>query len=105
MLYRTLFAGAALINAVGAWTPPKEVEEAAKSSHWAVLIAGSSGYGNYRHQADVCHAYQIMIKAPPVPRISQPSLARPTVRARVPRTGSTRTRSSPSRSTTSQTTT
>ncbi|KAJ0971380.1 hypothetical protein J5N97_019339 [Dioscorea zingiberensis] len=27
---------------------------------WAVLIAGSSGYGNYRHQADVCHAYQIM---------------------------------------------
>ncbi|EOD35197.1 asparaginyl endopeptidase [Emiliania huxleyi CCMP1516] len=52
MLYRTLFAGAALINAVGAWTPPKEVEEAAKASHWAVLIAGSSGYGNYRHQAD-----------------------------------------------------
>ena len=69
MLYRTLFAGAALINAVGAWTPPKEVEEAAKASHWAVLIAGSSGYGNYRHQADVCHAYQIMIKAPPVPRM------------------------------------
>jgi len=29
--------------------------------HWAVLIAGSSGYGNYRHQADVCHAYHVMI--------------------------------------------
>ncbi|RWR72555.1 vacuolar-processing enzyme [Cinnamomum micranthum f. kanehirae] len=29
---------------------------------WAVLIAGSSGYWNYRHQADVCHAYQIMKK-------------------------------------------
>ncbi|CAN4127570.1 unnamed protein product [Withania somnifera] len=27
---------------------------------WAVLVAGSSGYGNYRHQADVCHAYQIL---------------------------------------------
>ncbi|KAK9806827.1 hypothetical protein WJX72_004028 [[Myrmecia] bisecta] len=27
---------------------------------WAVLIAGSSGWGNYRHQADVCHAYQIL---------------------------------------------
>ncbi|KAJ0076284.1 hypothetical protein Patl1_35147 [Pistacia atlantica] len=27
-------------------------------TRWAVLIAGSSGYGNYRHQADVCHAYQ-----------------------------------------------
>ncbi|KAJ4749898.1 Vacuolar-processing enzyme [Rhynchospora pubera] len=31
-------------------------------TRWAVLIAGSSGYGNYRHQADVCHAYQIMKK-------------------------------------------
>ncbi|KMZ61502.1 Vacuolar processing enzyme 1 [Zostera marina] len=27
---------------------------------WAVLVAGSSGFGNYRHQADVCHAYQIL---------------------------------------------
>jgi len=27
---------------------------------WAVLIAGSDGYFNYRHQADVCHAYQIL---------------------------------------------
>ncbi|ESO96473.1 hypothetical protein LOTGIDRAFT_115714 [Lottia gigantea] len=30
--------------------------------HWALLVAGSSGYYNYRHQADVCHAYQIMKK-------------------------------------------
>ncbi|XP_031388638.1 vacuolar-processing enzyme [Punica granatum] len=29
---------------------------------WAVLVAGSSGYSNYRHQADVCHAYQILKK-------------------------------------------
>uniref|UniRef100_A0ACD5TCU6 Uncharacterized protein n=1 Tax=Avena sativa TaxID=4498 RepID=A0ACD5TCU6_AVESA len=29
-------------------------------TRWAVLIAGSKGFGNYRHQADVCHAYQIM---------------------------------------------
>ncbi|PRQ18097.1 putative legumain protein [Rosa chinensis] len=29
---------------------------------WAVLVAGSKGYGNYRHQADVCHAYQILRK-------------------------------------------
>jgi len=27
---------------------------------WALLIAGSNYYYNYRHQADVCHAYQIM---------------------------------------------
>ncbi|KAE9614175.1 hypothetical protein Lal_00016625 [Lupinus albus] len=31
-------------------------------TRWAVLVAGSSGYGNYRHQADVCHAYQLLIK-------------------------------------------
>ena len=27
---------------------------------WAVLVAGSYGYWNYRHQADICHAYQIL---------------------------------------------
>ncbi|WIA16428.1 hypothetical protein OEZ85_013117 [Tetradesmus obliquus] len=30
-------------------------------SHWALLVAGSSGWGNYRHQADVFHAYQVLI--------------------------------------------
>ncbi|KAK0394509.1 hypothetical protein QR680_000778 [Steinernema hermaphroditum] len=29
---------------------------------WALLIAGSNGFDNYRHQADVCHAYQILRK-------------------------------------------
>ncbi|XP_045795739.1 vacuolar-processing enzyme-like [Trifolium pratense] len=27
---------------------------------WALLVSGSYGYENYRHQADVCHAYQIL---------------------------------------------
>ncbi|KAL7111410.1 hypothetical protein ACP275_05G085600 [Erythranthe tilingii] len=31
-------------------------------TRWAVLVAGSNGFGNYRHQADVCHAYQILKK-------------------------------------------
>ncbi|KAL7159236.1 hypothetical protein ABFS83_01G014700 [Erythranthe nasuta] len=31
-------------------------------TRWAVLLAGSSGYWNYRHQADICHAYQILRK-------------------------------------------
>jgi legumain len=35
---------------------------AATQDHWAVIVAGSRGYGNYRHQADTCHAYQIMKK-------------------------------------------
>ncbi|KAI3504852.1 hypothetical protein L1887_26601 [Cichorium endivia] len=30
------------------------------STIWAVLVAGSNGYQNYRHQANVCHAYQIL---------------------------------------------
>jgi legumain len=29
---------------------------------WALLVAGSNGYDNYRHQADICHAYQILKK-------------------------------------------
>ncbi|XP_054165424.1 legumain-like [Oppia nitens] len=27
---------------------------------WAVLVAGSNGWFNYRHQADICHAYQVL---------------------------------------------
>ena len=36
--------------------------QATTQDHWAVIVAGSRGYGNYRHQADTCHAYQIMKK-------------------------------------------
>lgn len=28
--------------------------------HWVVIVAGSNGWFNYRHQADACHAYQII---------------------------------------------
>jgi len=30
------------------------------SDKWAVLVAGSKDYVNYRHQANVCHAFQIL---------------------------------------------
>ncbi|KAL8612624.1 hypothetical protein ACOMHN_044565 [Nucella lapillus] len=30
--------------------------------NWALLVAGSNGYYNYRHQADICHAYHILRK-------------------------------------------
>jgi len=33
---------------------------AAQAAHWAVLVAGSNSYSNYRHQADVCHSYQVV---------------------------------------------
>jgi hypothetical protein len=32
------------------------------ADNWAVLVAGSSEYYNYRHQADICHAFQILKK-------------------------------------------
>lgn len=33
-----------------------------ESAHWALVIAGSNGWYNYRHQADACHAYQVLHK-------------------------------------------
>ncbi|KAI0239224.1 Legumain [Lamellibrachia satsuma] len=30
--------------------------------HWALIVAGSHQYKNYRHHANVCHAYHIMKK-------------------------------------------
>jgi legumain len=32
----------------------------AAADKWALLIAGSNGYGNYRHQSDICHMYQLL---------------------------------------------
>ena len=34
----------------------------AMSANWAVLVAGSKGYFNYRHQSDVFHAYQVLLQ-------------------------------------------
>jgi legumain len=33
---------------------------AAYAKDWAVIVAGSNGYYNYRHQSDACHAFQIV---------------------------------------------
>ncbi|MED6182157.1 hypothetical protein PIB30_026013 [Stylosanthes scabra] len=35
-------------------------DEENEGTRWAVLLAGSNGYWNYRHQADICHAYQLL---------------------------------------------
>nr|XP_027081929.1 legumain-like isoform X1 [Coffea arabica] len=44
--------------------PPADDPEPEKcrGKTWAVLVAGSNEWYNYRHQADVCHAYQILKK-------------------------------------------
>uniref|UniRef100_A0A8C5GKT0 Legumain n=1 Tax=Gouania willdenowi TaxID=441366 RepID=A0A8C5GKT0_GOUWI len=39
-------------------SPLEEVEDGGK--HWVLIVAGSNGWYNYRHQADACHAYQIV---------------------------------------------
>ncbi|XP_062851745.1 legumain [Trichomycterus rosablanca] len=44
-------------NAIG--FPSQQTEE---GKNWVVIVAGSNGWYNYRHQADACHAYQIIHK-------------------------------------------
>jgi legumain len=41
----------------------RSLSEADASSAWVVLVAGSNGWGNYRHQSSVYHAYQLAHKA------------------------------------------
>ena len=31
------------------------------AASWAVLVSGSNGFWNYRHQSDICHAYHTLI--------------------------------------------
>ncbi|CAH8274537.1 unnamed protein product [Arabidopsis lyrata] len=42
--------------------PAQDDDDSNAGTRWAVLVAGSSGYWNYRHQADICHAYQLLRK-------------------------------------------
>ena len=41
---------------------PSTFRAAAGGAEHAVIIAGSHGYANYRHHADVCHAFDILSK-------------------------------------------
>jgi legumain len=38
------------------------VPVSAADAPFAVIVAGSNGYQNYRHQADACHAKQVLLK-------------------------------------------
>ncbi|XP_025841352.2 legumain [Vulpes vulpes] len=46
-----------MVLGIGA-VPIDDPEDGGK--HWVVIVAGSNGWYNYRHQADACHAYQIV---------------------------------------------
>eukprot|EP00124_Ichthyophonus_hoferi_P003691 Ihof_evm2s337 gene=Ihof_evmTU2s337 len=48
-----LFSLATVCLALNSTTPNFE--------NWAVLVAGSSGWINYRHQADIAHAYDVLL--------------------------------------------
>uniref|UniRef100_A0AAZ3RGY6 Legumain n=1 Tax=Oncorhynchus tshawytscha TaxID=74940 RepID=A0AAZ3RGY6_ONCTS len=37
-------------------------QQSENGKNWVVIVAGSNGWYNYRHQADACHAYQIVHK-------------------------------------------
>ncbi|XP_030574581.1 legumain [Archocentrus centrarchus] len=60
-MYRSiLFALLGLTLGLVIGFPTQEEEAAGK--HWVLIVAGSNGWYNYRHQADACHAYQIVRK-------------------------------------------
>lgn len=54
-------------NLSSAYNPPHyrivddEPSKPATMNHAAVIVAGSTGFWNYRHQADASHAYQLML--------------------------------------------
>ena len=37
----------------------------AQSNTWSIIVAPSTGYYNYRHQADACRAYSLISKMVP----------------------------------------
>lgn len=54
-----------MVAAITTWLMSGSVQMAQvepEGKRWAVLVAGSNTYMNYRHQADICHAYQILHK-------------------------------------------
>ncbi|CAN7948554.1 unnamed protein product [Ixodes pacificus] len=42
---------------IGSTIPMSKNQAIADAKLWVLLVAGSRGYYNYRHQADICHAY------------------------------------------------
>lgn len=54
-----LFLLAILLQAACSFTV-KDLPETEDGELWVLLVAGSNGWFNYRHQADICHAYQIV---------------------------------------------
>ncbi|KAH7962929.1 hypothetical protein HPB52_018776 [Rhipicephalus sanguineus] len=57
---RYIFLVLTAVASTVAAAPEKPPERADEPKLWALLVAGSNGYYNYRHQADICHAYHVL---------------------------------------------
>lgn len=60
-MFKAVFLALLSVGLISAFPAPEE-EETDAGKHWVLIVAGSNGWYNYRHQADACHAYQIVHK-------------------------------------------
>ncbi|XP_014666763.1 PREDICTED: legumain-like [Priapulus caudatus] len=60
LLVLCMLLSVALAAITNSFVRENVIEESQVGVHWALIVAGSNGYYNYRHQADICHAYQIL---------------------------------------------
>ena len=60
ILLTTVLALGCSAGRIGSLSQSVQKAQELKGNIWAVLVAGSNGYYNYRHQSDVCHAYQVL---------------------------------------------
>lgn len=57
-----VFLLCAVFGAVtGKFVPQENLDDETEGELWAVLVAGSKDFYDYRHQADVCHAFQNLV--------------------------------------------
>uniref|UniRef100_A0A667ZRP0 Legumain n=1 Tax=Myripristis murdjan TaxID=586833 RepID=A0A667ZRP0_9TELE len=59
-MYGSVFLLLGLSLGLASAYPSQQEKESGKN--WVLIVAGSNGWYNYRHQADACHAYQIVHK-------------------------------------------
>merc|ERR1719265_1428053 len=71
---RFLFAVVFIVVVVNAtqsdiddWLKTAKDATESKGEIWALLVAGSSTWYNYRHQSDVCHLYKLLTKQQGIP--------------------------------------
>jgi len=59
LVIATVLCAASAVS-INKFQVPQQENGTKSAAIWAVLVAGSKGWDNYRHQADVAHAYQLL---------------------------------------------